>query len=520
MRSVARHAVLGLLTLAAPALAQKPAPATMDAGRNVPLPVQLDKLDRLHVTTKGRIIEDTARGIPFGGTGATRDGCPQVTTYTGASFTGGTYTAQGGFAESEIAACTYTLPAINFPLKITLMEVIVAQLNATVQTTTQWSILVWEGRPDTGTLVAEYSSDDTILPHIVMGPGTRGTNVQVSVDATDPDQIYIYNPSNLAQQTFTVGFRIDHHNSQTANPCFTAPLSNLNAFPCTDNTVIGCGSGYGQLNYPNDNWLSAVNCGANGCPPNGGWARFSSLQADQNIFGFCMTGCRPRGDWVMRVTWDPVNCPPPDGACCFGTAGCFSTNQAACQQAGGSWRGPGTTCGTFANGQFPGCVTPPNVPPVAVAGADQTLTDTNNNGVETIVVDGSGSYDTDGSIVSYRWSEGGTVLQDGPAFMSVSLPVGAHTLTLLVTDNQGATNTDTVSVVINGGHCPADLDDGSGTGTPDGGVDINDLLYFLVNYEAGNVAVDLDDGSGTGTPDGGVDINDLLFFLARYEGGC
>ncbi len=31
---------------------------------------------------------------------------------------------------------------------------------------------------------------------------------------------------------------------------------------------------------------------------------------------------------------------------------------------------------------------------------------------------------------------------------------------------------------------------------------------------------DLDDGSGTGTPDGGVDINDLLFFLARYEGGC
>ncbi len=68
--------------------------------------------------------------------------------------------------------------------------------------------------------------------------------------------------------------------------------------------------------------------------------------------------------------------------------------------------------------------------------------------------------------------------------------------------------------------CPADLDDGSGTGVPDGGVDINDLLYFLAFYEAGDVAVDLDDGSGTGTPDGGVDINDLLFFLAHYEGGC
>ncbi len=33
--------------------------------------------------------------------------------------------------------------------------------------------------------------------------------------------------------------------------------------------------------------------------------------------------------------------------------------------------------------------------------------------------------------------------------------------------------------------CPADLDDGSGTGTPDGGVDISDLLYFLVRFDAG-----------------------------------
>ncbi len=68
--------------------------------------------------------------------------------------------------------------------------------------------------------------------------------------------------------------------------------------------------------------------------------------------------------------------------------------------------------------------------------------------------------------------------------------------------------------------CPADLDDGSGTGTSDGGIDINDLLYFLAQYEAGLAGADLDDGSGTWTPDGGVDINDLLFFLAHYEAGC
>ncbi len=66
----------------------------------------------------------------------------------------------------------------------------------------------------------------------------------------------------------------------------------------------------------------------------------------------------------------------------------------------------------------------------------------------------------------------------------------------------------------------ADLDDGTGTGAPDGGVDINDLLYFLGQYEAGAPAADLDDGTTSGVPDGGVDINDLLFFLGRYEGGC
>lgn len=31
---------------------------------------------------------------------------------------------------------------------------------------------------------------------------------------------------------------------------------------------------------------------------------------------------------------------------------------------------------------------------------------------------------------------------------------------------------------------------------------------------------DVDDGSGTGTPDGGVTIDDLLFFLFRFENGC
>ncbi len=68
--------------------------------------------------------------------------------------------------------------------------------------------------------------------------------------------------------------------------------------------------------------------------------------------------------------------------------------------------------------------------------------------------------------------------------------------------------------------CVADVDDGSGTGTPDGGVTIDDLLYYLGVYADGFLAADIDDGSGTGTPDGGVTIDDLLYYLARFEAGC
>lgn len=54
----------------------------------------------------------------------------------------------------------------------------------------------------------------------------------------------------------------------------------------------------------------------------------------------------------------------------------------------------------------------------------------------------------------------------------------------------------------------------------DGAVTIDDLLFFLAAFEAGDIAVDLDDGSGTGTPDEAVTVDDLLYFLVRFEGGC
>jgi hypothetical protein len=68
--------------------------------------------------------------------------------------------------------------------------------------------------------------------------------------------------------------------------------------------------------------------------------------------------------------------------------------------------------------------------------------------------------------------------------------------------------------------CVADVDDGSRSGMPDGGVTLDDLLYYLTLFESGSIRADVDDGSGTGTPDGGVTVDDLLYFILRYEAGC
>lgn len=68
--------------------------------------------------------------------------------------------------------------------------------------------------------------------------------------------------------------------------------------------------------------------------------------------------------------------------------------------------------------------------------------------------------------------------------------------------------------------CPADLDNGSGAGVPDGAVEIADLLYYIAKYEAGDATADVDNGSGLGAHDGAVEINDLLYFLDHFEGGC
>ena len=97
-----------------------------------------------------------------------------------------------------------------------------------------------------------------------------------------------------------------------------------------------------------------------------------------------------------------------------------------------------------------------NNPPVANAGANQTVTDDNNNGSESVTLNGSGSSDSDGSVTSYVWSEGGNQIATG-ATPSVSFSVGSHNVTLTVTDNDGATDSDNVVITVNPGSVGSDV---------------------------------------------------------------
>ena len=97
-----------------------------------------------------------------------------------------------------------------------------------------------------------------------------------------------------------------------------------------------------------------------------------------------------------------------------------------------------------------GVVTSGNLAPVANAGPDFVVHDIDSDGGQPATLDGSASFDPDGSIVNYLWREASTTIASGPSPAPiVTLAWGAHTITLTVTDNLGASHSDTVLVTVN-----------------------------------------------------------------------
>jgi hypothetical protein len=160
-----------------------------------------------------------------------------------------------------------------------------------------------------------------------------------------------------------------------------------------------------------------------------------------------------------------------------------------------------------------------NAVPIADAGPDATVVDTDNSGSENVTLDASGSSDADGTIVIYRWAEGANVLsQTGVPTAVVSLSQGVHTLTLTTIDNQSGTNTDTVEITVvpPGGGCGTSDFNGDG----DFGTDADIEAFFAC---LGGVCCPTCFSGGSdfnGDGDFGTDADIESFFRVLGGGNC
>lgn len=84
-----------------------------------------------------------------------------------------------------------------------------------------------------------------------------------------------------------------------------------------------------------------------------------------------------------------------------------------------------------------------NLPPIADAGPNISGTT-----FRAVTLDGSASLDSDGSIVSYKWAFGDGKIGSGKIVTHRYTRAGTYTAKLTVTDNNGATATDTTIVTI------------------------------------------------------------------------
>ena len=88
-----------------------------------------------------------------------------------------------------------------------------------------------------------------------------------------------------------------------------------------------------------------------------------------------------------------------------------------------------------------------NTPPTADAGEDQSAECTGSEGA-SVMVDASGSSDDDGDVFTFSWTDENNTLLAGPTTdptVSLTLPLGVHTITLTVDDG---TEIDTDEVII------------------------------------------------------------------------
>lgn len=155
-----------------------------------------------------------------------------------------------------------------------------------------------------------------------------------------------------------------------------------------------------------------------------------------------------------------------------------------------------------------GTAVPANEPPLPDAGLDQTV----ERGA-TVLLDGTGSRDPDGTISTYEWTVRDTATNATVATRSGETPsfvppdVGRYAVTLAVTDDDGATRSDTLYVTVDPGAAPNVSVNGPdtpqvGSVAPytaqlsTGAADLSHLTWRLDGTVVANRSVDADASQG------------------------
>ncbi|MFC2101177.1 PKD domain-containing protein, partial [Bacteroidota bacterium] len=238
-------------------------------------------------------------------------------------------------------------------------------------------------------------------------------------------------------------------NAATGNT-FT-PTWNVTGWTSTPNSFNYSSAfftGVDQNTYTGDDAVNGVN--------NQTTVSTSSLNTNAGDMVITASTCNNNGSYSLNNGFDlgiEINLTNADGICGYKSATGVSETPSVTQSTSGNHAIVGFVLNNGNQG-------PPNIPPVADAGSNQTVTDTDNSGDENVALDGSGSSDSDGTIASYSWSENGSQIASG-VNPTVSLSVGTHNIELTVTDNNNATATDDVEIIVNPGNSPPTADAGS-----------------------------------------------------------
>ncbi|MDZ7815178.1 MAG: PKD domain-containing protein [Planctomycetota bacterium] len=152
-----------------------------------------------------------------------------------------------------------------------------------------------------------------------------------------------------------------------------------------------------------------------------------------------------------------------------------------------------------------------NVAPVANAGTNVFV---DRDLAPTATLDGQLSYDPNGDVITYNWTGVGSLNISDPGAMSPSIAPtvdGVFPVTLMVMDDDGATDTETINVIV--------FSDGNGIPISDAGKDQHGVANVTVQLDGrGSYDVDGDDMNYAWTQEAGplVTITNANTSLATF----